>query len=237
MKAVENAFKQYLLCIWKDFMMVACIIGPIIMGVAFRYVIPNLESYLCDYFNQSAILSPYYRVFDLLMLIMTPLLIAFAGVMVMLEEIDNNTAKYLCVTPIGPKGYLISRLGMPVLFSLLYDIILIMLCGISDMGLSIKLVLVVLAGIISILVSIMVVGIAKNKVEGMAIMKLSGLIVAAALLPFFSSARETYLAGVFPSFWMGKLVVYKNYSFVLLFIGTSTLWLLGLYHHFRKKLS
>ncbi len=237
MMPVMKAFRQFLRSEWEDFMVVACIVGPIFMGVAFCIGIPILESYLCDWFHQEGILTPYYRFFDLLLLMMTPLLVSFAGVMVMLEEIDNTTAKYLCVTPLGPKGYLLSRLGIPTLISVLYDGILIMLCGISDMDIITKIIVIIQSGIISIVVSIMVVGFAKNKVEGMALMKLSGLLIAAVLLPFFVDSYMVFLAGVFPSFWIGYFVRYVHYPSSLIFLVVSVIWILGLFKRFQKKLS
>lgn len=42
---------------------------------------------------------------------MTPILFSFAGVLVILDEIDCGMAKYYGVTPVGKNGYLASRIS------------------------------------------------------------------------------------------------------------------------------
>ncbi len=236
MRAIGKTFQQFLRCVWEDFMVVACLIGPVFMGLAFRIGIPLLEQYLCETLNKKEILASYYPVFDLLLMVMTPLMVAFAGVMAMLEEIDASTARYLCVTPVGKGGYIFSRLGMPVLFSIVYNLVLIQLCSISDLSLVTIIFSIGASSVASIMVSLFVVGFAKNKVEGMALMKLSGLLVAAALIPFFVHSKISYLLGVLPCFWMGQYVIDSELICIPLFIVSSGVWIFFLYRKFAKKL-
>ncbi|MEG2687084.1 MAG: ABC transporter permease, partial [Christensenellaceae bacterium] len=112
MRRVLRAFVPFFTEIEHNFMLVACIIGPVLMGAVFRFLIPVLEKLLCDDFDLPQVLASYYIIFDLLLVIMTPILLCFAGVLVILEELDSGVAKYYVVTPLGKGGYLLSRIGI-----------------------------------------------------------------------------------------------------------------------------
>ncbi len=134
MKKILSAFKPFASEIAHDFMLLACILGPIFMGALFRFALPMLEKLLCTQLKVSEFLSPYYVLTDLLVAIMTPILFCFAGVLVILEEFDCGVAKYYSVTPVGKGGYLLSRIGIPSLLALLYDVLLLSVFRLSDIG-------------------------------------------------------------------------------------------------------
>ena len=55
MRGIMSAFRQLLKVLWEDFMVVACLIGPIFMGAVFKWGVPVLESELCKAFEQQVI--------------------------------------------------------------------------------------------------------------------------------------------------------------------------------------
>ncbi len=236
MNAILSAFKQFLKNIWSDYMLAACLFAPIFMGVFFRFALPPLENYLCLYFKREEILSDYYVLFDLLLSLMTPLMLCFSGVMVVLEEIDDGTAKYLMVTPLRKMGYLISRIGLLVVLSIIYNIILIQLFSLSDMKILIVIANAVLNAIISIIIAMLVISFAKNKVEGMALIKLSGFMVLGFLAAFFIKDFKGYLIGVLPSFWIGKMSLDQNVLFIIPALIVSSLWIVLLYRRFNNRM-
>lgn len=236
MKKVFRAFVPFIAEVTHDFMLTACMLGPILMGMAFRFLVPFAEAFLCEYFNAVQILIPYYIIFDLLLAIMTPVLFCFAGVLVILEELDCDVAKYYAVTPIGRSGYLFSRIGMPTVASFLYNIVLLLIFSISGIDLFLMILLSISGGLIAVVTSLLVISFAKNKMEGMALVKLCGILMIGVPAACFVSGPMRYLFGILPSFWMAELCLTKNYWYFLLSVITSCLMLGGLYGKFKKKL-
>ena len=110
MRAVLSATRQFASQLWGDVMLAAVICVPVFMGLLFRFGVPTLEGWLCGKLSLAAVLSPYYFLFDLALIIMTPLMFSASGAMVMLEEADSGTAKALIASPLGKGGYIMSRL-------------------------------------------------------------------------------------------------------------------------------
>ncbi len=235
MKAIFSAFRQFLKSIWGDFMLAACLFAPILMGVVFKIGIPLFEKFLCGYFEKSAILEPYYVLFDLLLSLMTPLMLCFSGAMVILEELDDGTAKYLLVTPLGKAGYLFSRTGVITVLSLIYNVIVMFIFSISDITWYNIIISVILNAIISVIVAMLVISFAKNKVEGMALIKLSGFMILGFIAAFFIKSPIGYITGILPSFWIGKLVADNSLLFILPGLAVSFIWIILLYDKFSNK--
>ena len=236
MKAVMNAFKRFLSGILDDFMLSVCIHAPVIMGAALHFGIPMLENFLCRTFSESNILKPYYLIFDLLLAVMTPMMLAFSGVMTTLEELDNGTAKYLMVTPIGKTGYLTSRICVLPTACIVYSVIVITIFGISDINLMMNFLLSVTSAVTGIIVSLLVVAFAGNKVEGMALTKLCGIFLLGIPAVFFLPTPISYLCGVIPSYWFTLMAKSNNYIYVIPTLAVSAVWFTLIYKKFSSKL-
>lgn len=236
MKKILYTFKIFVSEITKDFMLFACLIGPIFMAVLFRFGLPVLENFLCNYFYKEEILTSYYILFDLLLGIMTPILFCFSGVLVILEEIDCGTAKYFSVTPIGKSGYVISRIGIPSFFALLYNALLLSIFTSAKINGIMILLLSVNGTLIALVTSIFVVTFAKNKIEGMALVKMCGLLILGIPSAFFIKSPVRYCFAVLPSFWMAELCITNDFLFFILGILSSLIIIFGLYGKFKKKL-
>lgn len=236
MKKISRAFTPFLKEITHDYMLVACNIGPIIIGCAFRFLLPTLENLLCRHFGMTQILTPYYIIFDLILVIMTPILFCFAGVLVFLDEFDSGVAKYYTVTPLGKGGYLFSRIGVPAIISFVYDIVLLSIFTASGIHILMNFVLCISGGLTAIITSLIVVTFAKNKMEGMALVKLCGLLIIGIPVAYFITSPVQYLFCILPSYWMAKLCITKNYIFLIPTLLSSFFIILGLCYRFRKKL-
>lgn len=237
MRKILSASKPFIYELLHDFMMVVCIAAPIIMGFAFRFLIPVLESILCEYFSKVEVIAPYYIIFDMLLAIMTPIMFCFAGVLVMLEEFDNSIAKYYFVTPLGKSGYLTSRLFLPSMIAILYDIFLLFVFNSSGIDFLLTVIFSVCGGLMAVICALIVVAYAKNKIEGMAFIKLCGLLIVGIPVAYFVNSPVQYLFSVLPSFWLAKLSITSNYMFVLPTVAISLIIIWMLHNRFEHKLS
>lgn len=216
-------------------MLAACLIAPIAMAVLFRYGVPALESWLCRTLLTAQVLAPYYALFDLLLSLMTPLMLCFAGVMVVLEELDDSTATYLMVTPLGKAGYLASRLVVLTALSVLYEIALMAIFTLSGMSLWMNALSALVNALVSVSVAMLVIGFARNKVEGMALIKLSGFFMLGYLGAYFMQGPVQYLAGVLPGYWLGRMVLSGSPLWALPAAAVAGVWILLLYRRFNAR--
>lgn len=236
MKKILLAMKPYLSEIINDFMMIACLLVPILMGLAFKIGIPLLEKFICIYFSKTEIITPYFMIFDLFVAIMTPMMFTFAGVMTVLTELDNGTAKYLCVTPIGKTGYIFSRIVIPAILAFVYSFVLLMIFSLTKLNLLMNVTVSFLSTIFGIAISLFVISFAKNKLEGMALVKLCGLLIFGIPVVYFIPDATQYLFSVLPSFWIAKIANTNNYFFVLPAIAVSSIWICLIDMKFKKRL-
>ena len=228
---------MFIFQISKDSMLYAVCIAPLLAAVAFRFGIPRIESILCIKLETSSILSGYYLLIDLFLVILTPFLFCFASSMVILTENDENIAAYLAVTPIGKKGYLISRFGFPAVISFLASVLLLKLFSLLSWPITLLITVSFLSSLSCFATCLLVVTFSHNRVEGMAVSKMSGLMMLGLFVPFFLFSKAQYLFSILPSFWIAKIGIERNYAFILPALLTSVLWIRVLYLQYEKKLN
>ena len=106
------SFKMFIRNIFSDGMLSAIICIPLILAAIYRFVFPLIV----QHYPMLKDFSLYYPILDLFLAIMCPYMICFASALVVLDETDMKINRYITITPLGKKGYLISRLLIPVLF-------------------------------------------------------------------------------------------------------------------------
>ncbi|MDL2244051.1 ABC transporter permease [Parabacteroides sp. OttesenSCG-928-J18] len=235
MKVLTCSVKILLKQISRDNMVGVLCVAPLLVALLFYFGIPILSSLLETEYNFKD-LSEYGRLFDLLLAVLTPYLFGFASAMVILEEIDEHIVPSFYASPLGRKGYLISRLLFPTIISILITVLIISAFHLSDLGAVLLIVLSVLAAIVCLIPFLLIVTLAKNKVEGMALAKISGLILIGLFIPFFITSNTQYIFAFMPSFWLAKLIISSNYLYMIPTLICSFVWLWILYDKFCKKI-
>jgi fluoroquinolone transport system permease protein len=145
---------------------------------------------------------------------------------------------YMAVTPVGKRGYIISRLVFPAIISILVSAIIMRYFSLTTWALPDLLITCLLSSLLSIVLALLIVAFSHNRVEGMALTKISGAILLGLFVPFFLFSSAQYLFSLLPSFWIAKLCIDGNYLLAVPpAILTSFLWIWVLYGRFIKKLS
>ena len=237
MKPLIRCFGIFLRQISKDGMLYATLVAPILAGAAFRFGIPAAETALCAHFGKPAILSQYYLLFDLFLVTITPYMLCFVSALVILTEYDENMSSYMAVTPVGKRGYIASRLVLPAIIAVFVSFILMKFFSLTSWAASALLIICVLSSLLNVGVSLLIVSFSHNRVEGMALGKLAGIILMGLPVPFFMFSGVQYLFSLLPSFWIAKISVENNYLFVIPALLTSFIWIRILYGRFANKLS
>jgi fluoroquinolone transport system permease protein len=230
------SFLQFLNQLFKDAMLILLCMAPVLCGFFLLYGVPFVQSLLIQYLSMPDLLPPYYLLIDLFLGAMTPLLYCFAAAYVILGEIDDGISKYLAVTPIGKKGYLISRLGIPAMIAAVVSIVILRIFCLTELSFSTILIIAFMMSFLGLTEALLVVAISSNKVEGMAISKLTGLLFLGLPAPFFLTGNIQYVLFLLPSFWVAKFVLEKQILFMVIGLITSFGWILFLYQKFKKKI-
>lgn len=236
MKTVNKMFFYMVKQISQDMMMIMLAIAPVIAGALFRFGIPLLEEKVLFHYGLEQILVPYYEVFSWLLAMLTGMLFAFVGGLVVLGEIDDNVTRYIMVTPAGMNGYLNSRIILPAVISGIAALICVpvfALVSISPAKIIIMVIATVLSGIVT---ALLVVAISSNKVEGMAVGKLSGLFGMTFFISFVVKDTIKYVFCLFPMFWVGEWNLSGKWIYLVIALFEFVIWIGVLFKRFRRKI-
>lgn len=236
MRPLLRSFSMFVRQVFKDSMLAAVCCAAILTAFFIRFGIPAIENALCGYFQKESILADYYLLCDLLLALVTPYMFCFASAMMMLTEYDENMAGYLAVTPVGKRGYLISRLALPAVISFIVSVVLMHWFTLTEWSWGMALITCLLTSLTSVAVALLLFAFSHNRVEGMAMAKLSGLLMLGLPVPFFLLSDTQYLFSPLPSFWIAKLCLGQNLVFLIPALLSSLIWILLLYRRFSQKI-
>lgn len=222
------SFKQYLIQITKDAMLFIICLAPFMCGALFKFGIPAAEKFV--------ILEPYYPLFDLLLAVLTPMMISYVSSMVILGDADEGITRYMAVTPVGKSGYLISKLVFPLFASLFITIIVMMIFSLTKTDCVRIFGISILSLLLGLIISMMVISVSANKVEGMAVIKLSGIVIIGIPVAFFASENVQHLFFFLPSLWIAKFFIKYSLLYFVLCIAVSAVWILFFIKRFLKKI-
>lgn len=235
MKPIYTNFIQMLKYTKRDLMLFFAALTPIIAGLFFKFAIPFLETTLTNYLNQSQILASYYSLFDIFFALLSPTMFCFICAMVSLEESDEKTARYLFITPLGKIGYLISRFGLSSLVAFFVTLILLPIFNLSALSL-LSVILLSIAGTLQgLIIALIVVTFSTNKLEGIALTKLSSILLVSSFVPYFVKHNAQYVLSFIPSFWIGKSLCEQKLAFLFVAFLLEILWILVLSLFYKKK--
>lgn len=235
MKAVNKMFIYMVKQITREMMMLLLAIAPVLVGMFFRVGIPLLEGKVLIHYGLEGIIVPYYEYFSWLLAMVTGMLFAFVGGLVVLGEIDENVAKYIMITPVGMRGYLSSRIIIPALISGAVALICVPAFSLTHIGAAKLIVMVISTMLSGIVTAMIVVAISSNKVEGMAVGKLSGLFGVTFFIPLIVKGTIRYVFFLFPMFWVGEWSLSGGWLKLLMAFIEFGLWINVLFRRFKKK--
>lgn len=236
MKVIRLSFFQMMAVMRRDMMLFVVCFVPVLAGIFFRFAIPFLEAALTERFHIAAVISPYYRLVDIIFMMLSPAMLCFVSAMVSLEEADEKTAAYLFITPLGKSGYLCARLGIPAVMAFLVTLILFPVFKLTAFARTAILLFAATGILQGLIIALLVLAFSSNKLEGMAVAKLSTLTVFGAVIPFFIRDDVQYAAFALPSFWIGKAACENRLFCLFPAFALSALWIYFLLKRYLRKI-
>jgi len=176
---------------------------PLFIALALRWGVPVVTTRLAQRFDFQ--LEPYYGLIASFVALIVP---ALAGVVIgflLLDQQDDGTLAALQVTPLSLSGFLVYRLGAPMVLSVVLTPPAIWLTGLVTMPLIDLLIVAVVAAPLAPIYVLMMAGFARNKVQGFALMKAAGILSWPPVIGYFVPLPWQWLAGIVPHYWPAKL--------------------------------
>lgn len=232
MKNILKMIGSGFVLIRRDPMLVLLLFAPWMASAVLWIALPLLAPLL-----QSALhfdLTQWYPLTDMLILMLAPMMAGMLTGFLILDERDEGVGVYYAVTPLGGMGYYFSRLCLPVLYAVLVTPILMALFSLSHPAVWRVLAIAVIGGIFASSTALLLQVFAGNKVEGLAVSKMMGLLMLPVFVPFFTGSPWGMVTGVLPPYWMGVLAKGSPLLIVPGF-AISGLWLTVMYRMTQRR--
>lgn len=226
--------------ILKDPMLMASLLGPMAIIAFARFVFPLLSEWTEQ--RYAFVLSAYTDFAVIILLIIVPLLPGTMAGLLMLDERDENIITYYAVTPLARNGYLCYRLFLPTFLSVLLTTLFFLLSGIAKIQTESGYALMLLA-LEAPCIALLLASFAANKVEGLALSKVNGLLIAGPIIVSFVPEPWQYLGMWVPTFWPAKCYMAGISNEPLTAVGSfgvglvfHVILLMGLVRSFLKRI-
>jgi fluoroquinolone transport system permease protein len=235
MKQTMKLFQMGLKQITNDGMLLVLLPAPILIGLFFKFAIPFANGILEDSFSFS--LLPWYGLVDGVLVCLTPMFVAMVSAFLLLEERDEGISAFYQITPTEGYSYLVARIGIPTAWAFAMSIIAIGVFRISELSVMTILSSSLISALTGIFLAMMVVSIAGNRVEGLALSKLMGISFLGLILVWFIPAPYSYFSAFLPSFWIGKLIMDGANIFSFIFgLLTCLIWIFFFTKRFLSRI-
>jgi fluoroquinolone transport system permease protein len=177
---------------------------PLLSALILRWAIPPLTNSLLA--NYDFDLRPYYPVIlAYFLVVMAPITFAVLTGFLLLDEKDDRTLTALQVTPLPLNSYIAYRVAIPVILTVVLMFLTFPLAGLGSLSVGDVLIVALAAAPMSPMFAMFLASQAQNKVQGFALMKMSGFLLFLPILSYFVDSRWQFAFGIIPTYWPMKV--------------------------------
>ena len=176
---------------------------PLLLGLLFRWGVPPIEGWLREGFQLD--LAPYYPLIASFLVLTTPMMYGVVVGFLFLDQKDDQTMTALQVTPLTARGYLVYRIGIPLLLTVVMTPVVLELSGLARVDTGQQLAAGVAAAPLAPAFALFLAAFARNKVQGFALMKAAGALNWPPLVAWFVESNWQLAFGLCPTYWPAKL--------------------------------
>jgi fluoroquinolone transport system permease protein len=190
---------------YRDPLLVMIVMAPVIWTVGVVVLTPMFTEMLLERYEFD--LVPYYPLVLTAFLLLTSVIIAGGlAAFLVLDEVDAGTLAALRVTPVPLTTFFAYRAGTVMIVTGIYVIATMSFSGILEPDLIPALIpIAVLAGLSAVVTLLLIVTVASNKIQGIAMVRALGMLIAGLpCLPWFIDSAWNLAFGVLPPYWAAK---------------------------------
>jgi len=190
---------------YRDPLLVMIVLAPAIWTTGVALLTPVFTEMLAERYDFD--LAPYYPLVITAFLLLTSVIIVggLASFLV-LDEVDAGTLTALRVTPVPLRAFFGYRVATVVVVTTFYVLVTTSLSGILEHGMFPALIPIgLLSGGSAVVCLLLIVAIANNKIQGLAMVRALGMLVAGLPYSFQGQMRlDEVVVGVLPPYWAAK---------------------------------
>lgn len=179
------------------------VVMPVLMALLLRSLVPVVTARLQEQYAFA--LEPYYVLITSFMSLLAPMMAGIVIGFLLLDQRDDGTLAALQVTPLSLNGFLIYRIGVLLIFSVVMTLIAVPLVGLVEIHPLAVLLVAVVASPLAPIYALILVCFATNKVQGFALMKAVGTLSWPPIIAYFLPTFWQWVMGIVPQFWPVKL--------------------------------
>ncbi len=201
----------------RDSLLSWMILLPVIGALVLRWGLPFLNERMIDRYAFD--MTPYYpALLGYFFVIMTPVIFGTLVGFLLLDEKDDQTLVALQVTPLSLPRYFAYRIIIPALLAFVMLFVIFPLSGLSALSLVHIALIGIVAAPLAPLFALYLAAFAQNKVQGFALVKLSGIVLMLPVIAFFVQSPWKPAFGIIPTYWMVNV-------YWMLEAGQSGVWI------------
>jgi len=190
---------------YRDPLLVMIVVAPVIWTTGVAVLTPRFTEMLAERYGFD--LMPYYPLVLTAFLLLTSIIIVggLASFLV-LDEVDAGTITALRVTPVPLSTLFAYRAATVMVVTTAYVIVTMSFSGILAPGLLPALIPIgLLAGLSAVVTLLLIVAVARNKIQGLAMVRGLGMLIAGLpCVPWFIHSGWNLAFGVLPPYWAAK---------------------------------
>ena len=190
---------------YRDPLLWMVVVAPVIWTTLVALLTPLVTEMLAERYGFD--LVPYYPLVLTAFLLLTSIIIVGAiAAFLILDEVDAGTLTALRVTPVPLSTLFAYRAGTVMVLTTVYVVATLSFSGILEPGLVPSLIPIgLLAGLSAIVTLLLIVAVASNKIQGIAMVRALGMLIAGLpCLPWFIDSGWNMAFGVLPPYWAAK---------------------------------
>lgn len=175
----------------------------LLIAAGIRFAVPWLTGLLAG--QTGFDLVPYYPVIaGWLMAIIGPQIAGTIFGFLLLEEKEGHTMEALLVTPLPIRMFLLYRVLVATLLGIVMAVATLLIMDLVDVPFWQLLAISSVASLYAPILMLFYSAMAENKVEGFALLKITGIVGLIPIAAWFIPEPWQYLAGLFPPYWAAK---------------------------------
>lgn len=190
---------------YRDPLLIMIVVAPVIWTTGVVILVPQFTELVLERYDFD--LVPYYPLVLTALLLLTSIVIAAAlAAFLVLDEVDAGTLTALRVTPVPLSTFFAYRAGTVMVVTAVYVVATLSCSGLLEPGLIPALVPIgLLAGLSAVVTLLLIVAVASNKIQGIAMVRALGMLTAGLpCLPWFIDSAWNVAFGVLPAYWAAK---------------------------------
>ena len=205
--------------IFRDVILMLSLLGPLLIALVLRIGLPLATAYLQDVLDFD--LTPFFPLILVFQLFLSAMIIGVLVGFIILDDRDENILVYLAVTPLSMSSYLVYRLLSPAVISFLITIIAVKIGDVTTLSIAQLLPVILLASLEAPMSSLFLASYASNKVEGLALSKILGILFVAPVVAVLVDSVWRFAAAILPPFWLaqGVYTVGQTQGWLWLVVG------------------